>query len=107
VLYTSEKGNAGSFGSGIGAIPHELLCPIAFTLMVKDPVVARDGHTYERAAIQDWFEKALQNPNFGGGVRSPMTDDLILEDMTLVPNASVRTMARDYAQANPDADYSL
>jgi hypothetical protein len=102
--HTSANVEANSFGNGKGEIPHELLCPISFTLMVKDPVVARDGQTYERAAIQDWFEKAVQATNAGGGVRSPMRDDLILEDLTLVPNASLRIMARDYARANPGAD---
>lgn len=44
--YASENIEANSFGNTKGSIPHELLCPISFIIMVNDPVVARDGHTY-------------------------------------------------------------
>lgn len=32
----------------------EFLCPITFELMI-DPVIASDGHTYERSAIEKWY----------------------------------------------------
>jgi SUMO ligase MMS21 Smc5/6 complex component len=34
----------------------ELSCPISFQLMT-DPVVATDGHTYQRDAIEAWIKK--------------------------------------------------
>jgi hypothetical protein len=34
----------------------ELSCPISMQLMT-DPVVADDGHTYERHAIEAWIKK--------------------------------------------------
>ena len=34
----------------------ELLCPIAYGLM-DGPATASDGHTYERIAIQKWFDQ--------------------------------------------------
>ena len=34
--------------------PNEYLCPITGGLML-DPVVASDGHTYERQAITEWL----------------------------------------------------
>jgi len=33
--------------------PPEFYCPITHEVMV-DPVVAQDGHTYERQAIEEW-----------------------------------------------------
>ncbi|CAF3376774.1 unnamed protein product [Rotaria sp. Silwood1] len=38
-----------------------LLCPLSFTLF-RNPVVAQDGHTYERAAIQDWIRRTGKSP---------------------------------------------
>jgi hypothetical protein len=34
----------------------ELSCPISMQLMT-DPVVADDGHTYQRHAIETWINK--------------------------------------------------
>eukprot|EP00977_Amphora_coffeiformis_P023038 scaffold12124_cov137-Amphora_coffeaeformis.AAC.4 len=33
--------------------PQDLVCPISLLLMVVDPVVATDGHTYERDSLED------------------------------------------------------
>jgi len=41
--------------------PEEFLCPITQELM-KDPVVASDGHTYERMAIEEWIQKKAVSP---------------------------------------------
>jgi G3E family GTPase len=41
--------------------PHDLCCPITQELM-QDPVVAGDGHTYERAAIEDWLSRQSTSP---------------------------------------------
>jgi len=38
------------------------VCPITEEIM-KDPVVASDGHTYERAAIAEWQKKTGTSPN--------------------------------------------
>lgn len=38
-----------------------LLCPITLALF-QDPVVAQDGHTYERKAIEKWIERAGTSP---------------------------------------------
>ena len=37
--------------------PKNFICPITQAVMV-DPVVTADGHTYEREAIEQWFETA-------------------------------------------------
>jgi hypothetical protein len=36
-------------------IPEEYLCPIGHDIML-DPVTMSDGHTYERGAIQAWYD---------------------------------------------------
>ncbi|CAF5121291.1 unnamed protein product, partial [Rotaria sp. Silwood1] len=38
-----------------------LVCPITFTLFC-DPVVAEDGHTYERQAVIDWIQQNSTRP---------------------------------------------
>ncbi|CAF4034564.1 unnamed protein product, partial [Rotaria magnacalcarata] len=56
-----------------------LLCPITLELF-KDPVLAQDGHTYERQAIVEWIQKKG---------RSPITDQpLSLEH--LYPNHAIK-----------------
>ena len=56
------------------------LCPITQGVM-SDPVVALDGHTYERRAIEQWFSQ--------GRLTSPVTN-LRLNTTTLVPNHALR-----------------
>jgi len=70
---------------------HEFLCPIKMELM-KDPVVAADGHSYERTAIEEW----LRNHN-----NSPMTNKA-LPHKKLVPNIALGTLIKDTTQVHPD-----
>lgn len=37
-------------------MPDELSCPISFQLMT-DPVLADDGYTYQRQAIEEWIKR--------------------------------------------------
>ena len=57
-------------------------CPITQAPLV-DPVVASDGHTYERMAIMEWLEKAQT---------SPMTREEI--STVVYPNLKVRQMVQ-------------
>ena len=41
-----------SLGRECVELPHEYVCSITLELM-RDPVVASDGHSYERASIED------------------------------------------------------
>ena len=50
-------------------MPNEFLCPITRVVM-KDPVVASDGHTYEQEAINKWFENNNTSPLTGAMVHS-------------------------------------
>lgn len=62
--------------------PDDYICPITQDVMI-DPVIATDGHTYERAAIAKWFE--------GGKRTSPKTGEE-LKATTLLPNHLVRRL---------------
>ena len=66
--------------------PDEFMCPITTELMT-DPVLATDGHTYERSAIERWF--AI------GKTSSPKTGEP-LEATAVFPNHSLRSMIRDW-----------
>lgn len=57
-----------------------MMCPI-FHTVVQDPVMAADGHTYERTAIENWLQKSN---------RSPLTREIIPK--TLVPNVALKQL---------------
>ena len=64
----------------------ELTCPISFALF-EDPVIAADGHTYERTAIEEWLKR---DPS--ASPRSPLTREN-LSSRLLVPNRTVKKLA--------------
>ena len=59
--------------------PEGFVCPITGEVM-EDPVIASDGHTYERSAIVAWFAKSLV---------SPMTNQP-LDTKMVFPNVALR-----------------
>lgn len=72
--------NAAASGASAAAERPDFFCPIT-TMVMEDPVVAMDGHTYERAAIETWFHTHDT---------SPMTQQVV--PPMLVPNVSLRSM---------------
>ncbi|CAL9690333.1 unnamed protein product [Knipowitschia caucasica] len=60
--------------------PEEFLCPISRELM-KDPVIAADGYSYERESIESWIR--------GKAKTSPMTNLPLLTTL-LTPNRSLK-----------------
>lgn len=62
--------------------PDEYLCPISREIM-QDPVIAADGYTYERAAIESWIKT--------GNSQSPMTNSPLLSKH-LTPNRTVKML---------------
>lgn len=42
-------------------VPNQFMCPITMDIMT-DPVMLADGHVYERAAIEQWFETYDTSP---------------------------------------------
>jgi hypothetical protein len=71
----------------IDKLPEMLSCPITLQQFV-DPVVAADGITYERAAIEDWFSKVKE-------LTSPMTGG-VLKTKYVVPNVLVKSMVQEF-----------
>mmetsp|Transcript_1650 Transcript_1650/g.3539 ORF Transcript_1650/g.3539 Transcript_1650/m.3539 type:complete len:105 (-) Transcript_1650:226-540(-) len=61
-------------------VPPDYICPITQELM-RDPVSALDGHSYEREAITQWFEQ--------GRIESPLTN-APLGSTQLIPNYTLR-----------------
>ena len=72
--------------SGVGeALFHHVICPITHEVM-DDPVVAADGHTYERTAIEMWF---------GQSNNSPVTNNS-LNSLVLYPNHAIRSVIKAF-----------
>jgi hypothetical protein len=54
----------------------EFLCPITFDLMT-DPVVAADGHSYERSPITKWISSKENSPRTGEPLESKLLVSLL------------------------------
>ena len=50
------------------SMPNEFLCPITQELM-RDPVCASDGYTYERKAIEEWLIKKKTSPIMNSSIK--------------------------------------
>ena len=77
--------------------PDNFLCPITYDIM-HDPVSARDGHTYERSAIQRWFDEGKRS--------SPVTNEIMLST-DLIPNHFVKAQIstwRDQKEGDAGVD---
>ncbi len=68
-------------------------CPITHEVM-RDPVMAADGHSYERAAITRWIGRAVP----GAPTRSPCTN-MPLAHARLTPNHSLRAAIVEWCAA--------
>jgi len=75
--------------------PNQFLCPIALSLMV-DPVVAMDGHTYERMNIENWFKTKKT---------SPLTRSKIKTQ--LVPNQALKSQIQEYLDVKRRANTDI
>lgn len=76
-----------SFGDGVS---YELLCPITLEKL-QDPVIASDGFTYERSAIEEWF--------LSGKLTSPSTNEFLPNQM-LVSNHYLKTKLLQHTNAD-------
>lgn len=71
-------------------LPAECECPITHEPM-HDPVVAADGHTYERHAITRWLESKASP-------KSPKTG-AVMDNKALVPNHAMKSMIQEAVEA--------
>jgi len=89
-----EKGSAGAEIVGNNTGDNDsirgFMCPISLSIM-NDPVIAADGHSYERSAITTWISAR------NGVVLSPLTN-LPLVHNNLVPNHSLKFLIQQYQQ---------
>lgn len=69
---------------------HLITCPITKCIM-KNPVTAADGFTYEKQAIQKWF----MNHD-----KSPMTNKLI--NKRIIESITMKQIIEEYITANPN-----
>jgi len=72
-------------------IPEAFICPIT-QLIMKDPVTLLDGHTYEREAIEKWFN--------AGHATSPLTNRP-LGSKIIKPNYALRNAIEDWLKKRP------
>ena len=61
-------------------LPSAFFCPITKEVM-KYPVIAADGHTYEREAIKKWLHEHKTSP----------TTNLVLRHTHVIPNHSLKS----------------
>ncbi|KAH8057424.1 ubiquitin-protein transferase [Aureococcus anophagefferens] len=68
-------------------VPEEFLCPISMEIMT-DPVIAADGHTYERRAIEAWFGRAHTSP----------TTNAPLPHLNLIPAHTIKSLIQRHLE---------
>ena len=66
------------------------ICPITQELM-ENPVIASDGHCYEKKAIQNWLNR--------GNLTSPFTG-IKIPNKNLIDNLHLKSMINQY-KSNP------
>jgi hypothetical protein len=80
-------------------IRDEFLCPITCELL-REPVVAMDGHTYEKNAIERWFSTHRHSPKSGQPIETNLISNLnlkrIIQDMINEGGASLYTYDANY-----------
>ena len=86
-LEQRAAGPAAAAPAGEGEAPNEYLCPITMDVM-HDPVLAMDGHSYERTAIEKWLRTSQ---------KSPKTNALLPSKMLLL-NHALRAMIIEWRE---------
>ncbi|KAF0911513.1 hypothetical protein E2562_011149 [Oryza meyeriana var. granulata] len=81
-----------SVSEDFGNVPSYFICPIQQDVM-RDPLIAADGFTYEAEAIIEWFDI--------GHYTSLMTY-LDLPHRDLLPNHALRSAIQEWLQTNAD-----
>lgn len=76
--------------------PEAFICPITFNIMEDPVLLAEDGFTYERLAIQEWLEKQVDR---GLPMMSPMTGEEV--DCLMFPNLAIKGQIQAWRAAHP------
>jgi len=72
--------------------PDEFICPISLEMMA-DPVIAMDGHSYDRPYIEQWFQEHSTSPKTG----EQLTTNL------LIPNYNLKKLIMDFKAQQPES----
>jgi len=64
-------------------IRDEFICPITYELL-REPVVATDGHTYEKNSIEKWLKTSHISPRNGETI-----------DSQVIPNYNLKKLIQD------------
>lgn len=94
-----EQYNEGDFDDDI---PSQLRCPITLALM-KDPVVAADGNTYDRTALEQWVRNHEIKGWSGDGTDKPVLSPLTgapLSSTTFFSVHTLKGLCQDYEKRN-------
>eukprot|EP00210_Caulerpa_lentillifera_P006977 g6672.t1 len=59
-------------------LDHCICCPITMDVM-KDPVIAADGYTYERKSIEQWLRQKKESPV----TRQPISSSALIPNMAI------------------------
>jgi hypothetical protein len=88
--------NGNSNGNAKDENPPDHLCDMTFSCdVMKDPVIAADGHTHERKSIEEWFANGNQT--------SPTTGAPMLS-FNLIPNYKVKDAIIEWQKRRSDGD---
>jgi hypothetical protein len=85
VVAAERQARRASLGLQSVETPHEYFCPITLALM-RDPVVVSDGHSYERASIEEVLRVSGVSPR----TREPLDPKIV------VPNRALRTRIEEH-----------
>ncbi|GAQ78705.1 hypothetical protein KFL_000170510 [Klebsormidium nitens] len=72
--------------------PDEFLCPITVLLMSEPVLLVETGHTFEKSAIEQWFDR--------GNRTCPLTG-VVLTSTQVSPNLTLRKLIQDWAARHP------
>ena len=70
------------------------MCPLSLEIF-QDPVIAADGHSYERREIEAWFSRGKRT--------SPKTNEE-LPNAFLVPNRHLKAMCQQFLDEVREAE---
>ncbi|MCO5614388.1 hypothetical protein L7F22_068668 [Adiantum nelumboides] len=73
-------------GVHVWEVPSSFFCPITKDIM-REPVMLEQGHTYEKAAILEWFQR---------GYRTCPDTGKELESLELIPNVTLQEAMDEY-----------
>jgi chromosome segregation ATPase len=83
IVEVQEHEKAGRrFEAFLKRFEHELMCPISYATF-EDPVIASDGHTYDRSAMNEWFAKCPSSVATSPLTGEPLRNEILLSNQAM------------------------